>query len=143
MRIAAVWFALLSTLVSAAGPVDTSDYNLIDLSHSYDKDTIYWPTSPSAFELETLAHGVGEGGYFYSAHRFSTPEHGGTHIDAPIHFSEQGWSLDEVPVERFIGSAFVIDVSGQSQRDPDYRLSVADVEQFEKAHGKSAPVPWC
>jgi kynurenine formamidase len=136
MKTTVCFLVFFSMAVNAAQPFDVDAFKLVDLSHSYDKDTIYWPTSPSAFELETLAFGVGEGGYFYSAHRFSTPEHGGTHIDAPIHFSEQGWSLDEVPVERFIGPVFVINVSDKVRRDPDYRLSVADVELFEKANGK-------
>jgi kynurenine formamidase len=123
-------------LASAGEPIDFDDYKLVDLSHSFDKDTIYWPTSPSAFELETLSFGRVDGGYFYSANRFSTPEHGGTHIDAPIHFSAHGWTLDEIPVDRFLGSAIVIDVSDKVGKQQDYRLTVADIEQFEKVHGR-------
>lgn len=57
---------------------------LVDLSHAYDDDTLYWPTSPSRFHLEQLAFGETPGGYFYSSNAFCTPEHGGTHLDAPI-----------------------------------------------------------
>ena len=49
--------------------------DIVDLSHAHDEHTIYWPTSPSAFELKTLAHGETEGGYFYASNAFSTPEH--------------------------------------------------------------------
>ena len=74
-----------------------------------------------------------------SANSFSTPEHGGTHIDAPIHFSEQGWTLDEIPIDRFLGPVIVIDVSARVKKNRDYRLSVADVEQFEAYNGRIKP----
>lgn len=127
---------LMSITVSAAEPIDFDNFKLVDLSHSFDKETIYWPTSPSGFELEALSFGVGESGYFYAANSFSTPEHGGTHIDAPFHFSERGWRLDEIPVDRFFGSAIVIDVSKKISMDQDYLLTVSDIEQFEKHHGR-------
>lgn len=138
MRIVICLFTLLSMSIyaSSAEPIDFDRFNLVDLSHSFDGDTIYWPTSPSGFELERLSFGIVDGGYFYAANSFSTPEHGGTHIDAPIHFSEQGWSLDEIPVDRFLGSAIVIDVSDKIRKDQDYRLTVSDIEQFEKVHGR-------
>lgn len=115
--------------------VDLSDYRLVDLSHAYDESTLYWPTSPSRFESETLSEGYTEGGYFYLAKRFASPEHGGTHLDAPIHFSEHGWSVDEIPLERLVAPAAVIDVTTQAAADADYRLTVADVERFEAEHG--------
>lgn len=111
---------------------------MIDLSHTYDAETLYWPTSPSAFELTEIANGPAEGGYFYSAYTFSTPEHGGTHMDAPIHFAENGWTLGQIPVERLIGPAAVIDVTTQAAEDADYRLTDDDVLAWEQEHG---PVP--
>ena len=111
---------------------------VVDLTHAFDHQTIYWPTSPSAFELDTLSRGMTPGGWFYSSNRFCTPEHGGTHLDAPIHFAEGAWSADAIPVERFVGPAVVIDVTAQAEKDPNYRLTVADVERWEKAHG---PIP--
>ena len=41
-------------------------------------------------------------GYFYSANRFTAAEHGGTHIDAPYHFSKEGNTLDAVPLDRLM-----------------------------------------
>ena len=119
-----------------AEPIDFTRFNLVDLSHNYNANTIYWPTERTGFELESESFGMSDGGYFYSANRFSTPEHGGTHLDAPVHFAEQGWSLDEIPIDRFFGSAIVIDVSAKVNTKRDYRLSVTDVEQFEKVHGR-------
>ena len=109
---------------------------IVDLSHAYDEHTIYWPTSPSAFELKTLAHGKTEGGYFYASNAFCTPEHGGTHMDAPIHFGEGRHTIDKIPVERLVAPAVVIDVSEAAANNPDYVLAPADIERWEKTHGR-------
>src|SRR5262249_31174088 len=84
---------------------------IIDLSHPFDSKTLYWPTSPSAFELKSLAKGQTPGGFFYAANSFCTPEHGGTHLDAPIHFSESGAGADAIPLSRLLAPAVVIDIS--------------------------------
>ncbi len=117
-------------------PPDLSAFRLVDLSHPYDESTLYWPTSPSRFDSETLSEGYTPGGYFYLARSFSTPEHGGTHIDAPIHFAEHGWTLDQIPLERLVAPAVVMDVSASVAGDGDYRLSVSDVEAWEAKHGR-------
>ena len=111
---------------------------LVDLSHAYDESTIYWPTSPSRFEAEVLFEGPSDGGYFYSAKSFATPEHGGTHLDAPYHFAAGAQTVEEIPLERLVGPAVVIDVSGQAAEDPDYRLTVEDVSRWETDNG---PIP--
>jgi kynurenine formamidase/D-alanyl-D-alanine dipeptidase len=108
---------------------------VVDLTHSFDEKTLYWPTSPTAFELRTLSRGKTPGGWFYEANSFCTPEHGGTHLDAPVHFSETGESADVVSVRRLIAPAVVLDVVAKAAQDPDYRLTVADVKEWEAAHG--------
>ncbi len=112
---------------------------VVDLTWPFDAKTIYWPNSPSAFELKSLSHGVVPGGWFYSSNSFCTPEHGGTHLDAPIHFAEKGRTADQVPPRQLIAAAAVIDVSRQAAANADYRLSAADVKDWEKRHGAIAP----
>lgn len=120
----------------AGQPAASAAPRVIDLSHVFGPDTLYWPTSPSAFSLETLAHGQTEGGYFYSAYTLSTPEHGGTHLDAPVHFGEGRRSVEQIPIEQLVAPAVVIDVTRQASDDRDYRLTVDDVLAFERAHGQ-------
>ena len=115
--------------------VDLVSGHLVDLTHPYDADTIYWPTSPSDFELDPLAYGTTEGGYFYSANAFSTPEHGGTHLDAPIHFAADRFTVDEIPIQRLVGPAVVIDVHEKAAADSDYQLTVEDVRAWERDYG--------
>ncbi len=127
---------IFSLACSATVALELDDYQLIDLSHTYDSDTLYWPTSPSAFEKEQLSFGELEGGYFYSAFSVCTPEHGGTHLDAPMHFAANGASTEKIPLEKLIARAIVIDVTEQSAADRNYRLSVNDVHDFEARHGQ-------
>jgi len=120
----------------AQQPIDLSRFRLVDLTHTFGSSTLYWPTSPGGFRLEQLAFGETPGGYFYSAYAFSTPEHGGTHLDAPIHFAAGGATADRVPLEQLVAPAVVIDVSAKTAADPVYRLTREDVAAFERQHGR-------
>jgi kynurenine formamidase len=115
---------------------DLATAEVIDLSHPFDEKTLYWPTAPSTFQLTKLFEGKTEAGFFYTANAFCTPEHGGTHFDAPIHFAQGRRTADQVPVRQLIAPAVVIDVAKQAAADPDYRLTVADVQAWEKRHGR-------
>ena len=136
------WTSLLIAAAVAAGtgstprtPPDLSKATVVDLSHLFDEKTIYWPTSPSAFELKKLSFGMTPGGWFYAANTLCTPEHGGTHLDAPIHFAKDGKTLDQIPVRQLIAPAVVIYVSAKAEADPDYRLSADDLHAWERQHG--------
>jgi kynurenine formamidase len=122
-----------------AQALDLARARVIDLTHAFDDTTLYWPTSPSAFRMERLAWGPTPGGYFYAAFAICTPEHGGTHLDAPLHFAEGAASTAELPLKQLIAPAVVIDVTRQAAADRSYRLVPGDVEQFEREHGRIGP----
>ena len=124
---------------SSGQGLNLDDYSIVDLTHAFSAATPYWPTSPSGFELKRLSFGPTEAGFFYAANSFCAPEHGGTHLDAPIHFSQTGLPVDKLPIGQLVGPAVVIDVSGKAADDRDYRLTRDDVLAFEKAHGTIAP----
>jgi kynurenine formamidase len=132
---ASALFGFLAVSAVRQEPIDFSAHTIVDLTHPYNEKTVYWPTSPSTFRLEKLAYGKTDGGYFYSAYSLSTPEHGGTHLDAPRHFSESGRTADQIPLAQLMGVAVVIDISPQARANRDYRLTLDDVVVFEKAHG--------
>ena len=134
----------LAVLFFGSGPasaqsLDLNAFSIVDLTHPFSARTLYWPTSPSGFELKSLSFGPTEAGFFYSANSFCAPEHGGTHLDAPVHFSREGLTADKVPIRQLVAPAVVIDVSGKAADDPDYRLTEEDVRSFEKEHGRIAP----
>ena len=112
-------------------PNKISKNKIIDLSHEYSAETIYWVTSKE-FELDTVYKGETDKGYYYAANNFSTAEHGGTHIDAPIHFSKNGQTVDQIPLEKLIGDAIKIDISKKALSDRDYQISIADFVDWEQ-----------
>ena len=140
----AVLVSLGSLIVAAAcqGSAGQPDYSAvfdgsggrwIDLSYVYSEETLYWPTE-DGFQLEELAYGETEAGYFYSSYKISTAEHGGTHLDAPIHFSRGGMSAEQIPLDRLIAPAVVVDVAARAT--PDYLIGVGDLEEWERTHGR-------
>jgi kynurenine formamidase len=106
----------------------------VDLTHAFSAETLYWPIA-EPFKLEKEFAGTTPKGYHYSANRYSASEHGGTHMDAPIHFAEQGATVDQITVDQLIGPAIVVDVSGKALANRDYLVSVADFAAWEKANG--------
>jgi kynurenine formamidase len=114
---------------------DLAAARAVDLTHAFDADTIYWPTAPSRFELAVLFEGITAGGWFYSAKAFASPEHGGTHLDAPIHFFAERQTVDEIPLARLIAPAVVVDVRAQASADADYALDLAALDAWEANHG--------
>jgi kynurenine formamidase len=138
---------IAGTLVLPALALDLDDYQVVDLSHVYSSETLYWPTSPSRFERQELSFGATVGGWFYSAYSICTPEHGGTHLDAPLHFASDGLPTDRIPLENLVGNAVVIDVS--NLEFPSYgadaarvlvderRVAVLGVDTASTDYGKS------
>lgn len=113
-----------------------SDYlqnNIIDLTYPFDQQTIYWPTE-KGFQLKTVSYGKTPKGYFYSAYKFCAPEHGGTHVDAPRHFSKHGWTVDKIPVNAMRGKIVLINVTEKAKKDRDYAISIMDIKQFEQQY---------
>ena len=108
---------------------------VVDLSYAFDSDTVYWPTAET-FKLEKDFEGVTEKGYYYSAYRYMAAEHGGTHIDAPVHFAKGRNSVDQIPLEQLMGHGLVVDVAAKCAVDPDYLVSIDDFQNWEKQNGK-------
>ncbi|MGH7726874.1 MAG: cyclase family protein [Candidatus Eiseniibacteriota bacterium] len=141
--LACVVFGTVARFAGAKSPapapaLDLAAWEPIDLTHPFNAKTLYWPTSPTTFELKQLSFGKSPGGWFYAANAICAPEHGGTHLDAPIHFHEGGQTADQVPLERLIAPAVVLDVTDSCARNPDYRLRAEDVVAFESRNGRIA-----
>jgi len=110
---------------------------LVDLSHAYDDKTIFWPTAPP-FAWKKDAWGMSPGGYWYASATFTTSEHGGTHIDSPIHFGQGRWTTAQIPIERLIAPAVVIDITSPCMNNRDYLLQTDDIAVWEKRNGAIA-----
>jgi len=108
---------------------------LVDLSHDYSDQTVFWPTA-DPFKLEKVADGVTPQGYYYAANNFATSEHGGTHIDAPVHFAKGHRSVDQIPLDQLMGDAIVVDVTAACATQPDYRVTTDDFTAWERTNGQ-------
>lgn len=108
---------------------------LLDLTHTVGADTIVWPTEQDVRLIPQHAE-ESPGGYFYASNRLEMPEHGGTHIDAPVHFARGAQTLDQIPLEHLVGVGIRIDVSTKCSSDRNYRIGIQDFEQWERQHGK-------
>ena len=106
-----------------------------NLSYDLSSETIYWPTA-EPFKRETVAEGFTDKGYYYSAYNFCAAEHGGTHIDAPLHFAQGRNSVDEIPLSQLIAPAIKIDVSSRASANRDYRITVEDITSWESENGQ-------
>lgn len=110
----------------------------IDLTHEFSEDTIYWVTA-EPFKRTTVAEGKTDKGFYYSAYNFSGAEHGGTHLDSPIHFAEGKKTVDQIDIASLIGEGVKIDVSTKASADRDHLITVDDIKAWETANG-SIPV---
>ena len=87
----------------------------IDLSYPFNNETIYWPGSKS-FNHTVVFANFTDAGFYFSSYDISASEHGGTHLDSPVHFAQGKWSTDQIPLDRLIGPAVKIDISARAAK---------------------------
>src|SRR6516165_5635793 len=103
-----------------------------------------WPNTPQ-FRIWEISRYDDRGPAWYW-NGFETGEHTGTHFDAPIHWVT-GKDLPENSVDRinpakFIGPACVVDVTAETQENPDFLLTVDRIERWETEHGRIQAGTW-
>lgn len=105
-----------------------------DMTHALNEKTPnYEESAEPAFRAKTVATLERD---HYFAREVCLPEHFGTHLDAPAHFAQGSWTVDQIPPQRLVAPLIVIDVNGPVKKNPDYQLSREDVLGWEKAHGR-------
>lgn len=127
---------VLCTTGCATGVIDES--KVIDLTYPFNDRTIYWPTA-RRFELTRVAYGRNEAGQWYASNDYGASEHGGTHLDAPIHFAEGRRTAADIPIAQLIGPACVINITEQCAADHDYLLTPQDIRDYERRYGRIEP----
>src|SRR5262249_47572490 len=105
---------------------------VLDLGHPIQATDPSWDGKP-AYQRSVVASMEKDG---YAAGKITIEEHFGTHLDAPAHFAPAGWTVDRIPAERLYRVGVRVDVSKAVSGNPDYRVTVADLEAFEKTSGR-------
>ena len=105
---------------------------VIDLGHAIQANDPTWDGAP-AYQRSVVATIEKDG---YAGGKITIEEHFGTHVDAPAHFAPGGWTVDRIPADRLYRPGIRVDVSKQSTANPDYRVTAADLQAFEKSFGR-------
>ena len=139
-----------SNLVQFAGAVASGAVRVVDLTFTLSPDfpVIVLPpefgqAAPVRIQQISRYDAAGPAWYW---NNLTFGEHTGTHFDAPIHWISgrdlPNNAVDTIPVQHFVAPACVIDCAEQVKADPDYLLTVADIERFEAAHGRIPAGAW-
>ena len=136
-----LFFAVSLLIISTTNLKASEIQNLVDMTYPFSEESIYWPTD-KPFTPKVVFRGKTDAGYWYASNEYAASEHGGTHVDAPIHFYEHGRSIGQVPLHEWIGPAVKIDVSAKCAEDRNYQLSVKDILQWEKEFGSIPEGAW-
>lgn len=115
------------------GAVD-SKVVMKDLSHTFDNTTLYWP-SMTADRFRFVKKMLSDSPY-YASNTFYAAEHGGTHLDAPIHFAKGKQTADQVPINNLVGKAVVVDITKKAMQNKDLLIGQTEFEEHEKKHTK-------
>ncbi len=127
-------FLLVAVVSTSLAAKDLFKGQWIDLTHKFSDEAIYWPTADN-FKKTTIFQGKTGAGFYYTANNYYGAEHGGTHVDAPIHFYENGNTLDRIPLEQLIGPGVIIRIIEKVKKNRNYQFSIQDILDWEKEHG--------
>lgn len=126
---------VLPTFVSLLCGLTMVKSQWIDMSYVYDNTTISWGDA-TKFQHKVIVQGkVSNEIPYLSMFDIETAEHAGTHLDAPIHFSKGKWAVDQIPPEKFIGDAVVVNISVKASKDRNAVLTVDDLTKWEEENG--------
>ncbi len=119
-------------VTAAAPPALAGGHGAItDMTHMLHPN---FPTyfGESGMQLETLASFGTDG---FNNNRIMVVEHTGTHIDAPLHFSQDGTSVDEIPIESLVAPLCVVDIAARAAEDADTQVTPDDLRAWIAANG--------
>jgi arylformamidase len=108
----------------------TSKTRIIDLSIPIFHDMPIWSNEPKISVTDFFKLGRRQGDdEIMNMKLLVMCGHAGTHTDAPSHMRADGWTLDQVPLERYYGPARVLDFT---HKKPGEQLEIADLLPYEK-----------
>ena len=101
---------------------------VVDLGHPLSESDPSW----SGEKVFSRSGVKGDG---FAMGKFSSDEHFGTHLDAPVH-AGGAWTTDQIPVERLVRPGVCVNIEAEAAKDEDYRLTVEDILRFEAKAGR-------
>jgi kynurenine formamidase len=136
--VAVGWSLALALLLfaqhRATMPEPNTNRSIIDLTHTLNDHSPNWEGNTQSPFSAKVSENFEHDGYY--ARVFTTPEHYGTHLDAPAHFARGMWTVEQIPAERLVRPMVVLNVRGKAAGNPDYLVSVQDIAEFESKNGQ-------
>ncbi|RRH75460.1 cyclase family protein [Falsigemmobacter faecalis] len=130
---AATTAAVVAAGLSSARPaLAAGSGKVADLTHAWDSDFPTFDGNPGILYEEAV--NIDKSGY--QLYKLTIFEHSGTHIDAPLHFSKDGMSVDEIPVENLVCPLCVIDLKAKAKAEANAMVEPADIEAWVSANGE-------
>ncbi|XP_022096940.1 uncharacterized protein LOC110982659 [Acanthaster planci] len=126
---------LCTTLYLLAYALALEKGEILDMSYGFDDDSLAFP-GLGFFEFTIQARGPTGPLPWLEMNSYGTPEHIGTHLDAPAHGSQGKMRVDDIPLSRFTGPAIRVDISEKVKQDRDYGMTVKDLQDWEVVHGR-------
>ncbi len=126
---------LLLSPAMALGMLAVDPAKIVDLTYPFNSKTVYWPNA-KGFAQRKDGWAKTPAGFWYAAGGYQADEHGGTHMDSPIHFSEGKLTLEAVPASKLIAPVAVVDIAAACAKERDYLASPADIAAWEKKNGR-------
>lgn len=119
-------------LITARPALAQNSGKVVDLTHTYDSDFPTFDGKPGIIlEQDKIFDRDG-----YQLYKLTIFEHTGTHIDTPLHFSSNGTSVDELPVENLVAPLCVIDITAKAADTANAMIEAEDIEKWISANGE-------
>lgn len=114
--------------------ITSEEFKWVDLSRPLEPETPHYGGFPG-MEINAI-YDYEKTDCNFRAHVYSTVGQCGTHVDPPVHFHKEGRALDEIQISEMVLPLCVIDLVEEVEKNPDYELTVKDIEAWESKHGK-------
>src|SRR5437667_9410316 len=135
---AAAGFAATAVAPTASEAAPRQFKSAVDLTHTMSPD---FPTffGVPGIEMEKKFDFKTDG---FNLYWWRIIEHAGTHLDAPIHFSEAGITAEKIPAATLVAPLAVVDVAAKAATNPDYLGLRDDLAAWERRHGRLPDNGW-
>lgn len=117
--------------MSARPALAQSSGRVVDLTHTLDGDFPTFDGKPGILFKENVNFDTSG----YQIWELTIFEHSGTHIDAPMHFSKDGTSVDELSPESLVCPLCIVDIKAKAAEDANAMVEPSDIEAYISAHG--------
>lgn len=126
-------FFLGAAQISKSAPIAK---HMVDMSYVFDNSTLNWPTV-KRFENTLKLNETTSDGYWFQLEEYASSTHVGTHMDAPCHFVQGRWSIDQIPLSHLVAPAAVVDITDKAELNPEAEMQIEDLQKWEEETGQT------